>query len=517
MTSNAVATPHRLSAEAGRQVLRRGGNAVDAAVAAVAAQGVVAPETCGLGGDLFALVHRPGWQMPRTLNSSGRAGSGVSAEALRSAGADQIPDDHPTAVTIPGCVDGLTTLVDELGSLALSDVLGPALALATNGFEVSTEQEAAFTRRAGVYRDNPAVKDFYPDGSPVECGTTVQRAELARTLQEIIDGGRDAFYGGTAGEDIVDAVDGQITMEDLALSQAEWVEPIGVGVAGLTAWTIPPNSQGYLGPASLGVFEMLDPPDDVEDPLWWHLLIEAYRCLAWERNDLVADPRHVALPPELLMDVNRLQRVAATIDRERAGVWPERIGVTAGTAYMCAADSSGLAVSIIQSNYRGTGSPFGARRSGFLLQDRGMGFSLMPGHPNELAPGKRPLHTLSPTLWTMGDQPRWLLGTRGGAVQPQLIAQVGARAILGGSGLEAAQEAPRWTITDFGPGSPPSPVLEPDTPKEVVMGLRDRGHRVGLVDARQPGWGPVSLIELDGDKRRAAADPRVDTTAALVF
>lgn len=146
-----------------------------------------------------------------------------------------------------------------------------------------------------------------------------------------------------------------------------------------------------------------------------------------------------------------------------------------------------------------------------------MGFTLMPGHPNELAPGKRPLHTLSPTLWTHDDRPRWLLGTRGGAVQPQLVAQVAARAILGSDDLGSAQAAPRWTVSDFGPSSAPHPTVEPHTPQDIVAGLEARGHRVAEAPGPQPGWGPVSIIALDGETRRAAADPRVDTTAALVF
>jgi gamma-glutamyltranspeptidase/glutathione hydrolase len=308
-----------------------------------------------------------------------------------------------------------------------------------------------------------------------------------------------------------------MTLEDLAVSQAEWIDPIGVEVAACRAWTIPPNSQGYLGPATLAVFELLDPPDDPSDPSWWHLLIESYRCLAWERNDLVADPDSLALPADLLLSSDRLQRAAESVDRERAGSWPASIGSISGTAHLCTADEQGMAVSIIQSNYRGTGSPFGAAGSGFLLQDRGLGFTLMPGHPNELAPGKRPLHTLSPTLWTEGDQPRWVIGTRGGAVQPQLIAQVAARAVLFGTDLDEAQRAPRWTVSDFGPGSSPHPTVEADTPGSVVSGLRSRGHEVSVAAEPQPGWGPLSIIEIDGDRRRAAADPRVDTTAALVF
>mgnify|MGYP006176559149 CR=1 FL=1 len=210
------------------------------------------------------------------------------------------------------------------------------------------------------------------------------------------------------------------------------IDPIGVQVAGLTAWTIPPNSQGYLGPAALAVFEMLQPPSDPESPDWWHLLIEAFRCVAWERNDLVSDSETLALPANLLLDSERLARAASTVDLRHSGVWPAGMGPVSSTAYLCVVDANGLAVSIIQSNYNGTGSPHGAAHSGFLLHDRGLGFTLMPGHPNELAPGKRPLHTLSPTLWADGDKPRWTLGTRGGSVQPQLVAQLAARAILGG-------------------------------------------------------------------------------------
>lgn len=517
MTGNAVVTPHRLSAEAGRSVLEAGGNAIDAAVAAVAAQGVVAPETCGLGGDLFALVHAPGWSRPRALNSSGRAGSNVDAEDLRRRGSAEIPWDHPAAVTVPGCVDGMLTLVSELGALGMHQVLAPAITLAEEGFEVSAEQASAFGRQAEVYRHNPAVAAFYPEGNPVERGDEVRRPELARTLTAVASGDREMFYRGQAGEDIVAALGGVVGHEDLERPQATWVDAIGVDVAGLTAWTIPPNSQGYLGPATLAVFEMLGPPDDPDDPEWWHLLIEAYRCLAWERNDLVSDPDTAALPANLLLDRERLERAASTVDRRSTGRWPVGMGALSSTAYMCVADSSGLAVSIIQSNFNGTGSPHGAARSGFLLHDRGLGFSLTPGHPNELAPGKRPLHTLSPTIWTEGDRPRWTLGTRGGSVQPQLVAQLGARAILGGLDLGAAQSAPRWTVSDFGPGSTSRPSVEPATAGHIVEELRSRGHHVSVVDQPQSGWGPMSLIELDGPGRRAAADPRVETATALVF
>lgn len=428
-----------------------------------------------------------------------------------------IESDHPAAVTIPGCVDGMVSLVETFGRLDMMTILQPAIALATEGFEVSTELAAAFTNQARTYSSNPAVSSFYSDGRPPNRGDTVVRADLGRTLLEIAEHGRSAFYEGVPGEDMIAAVSGLISMEDLTQSQASWVDPISIEVSGLTSWTIPPNSQGYLGPATVAVFDMLDPPEDPGDPLWWHLLIEAYRCLAWERNDLVADPGNLALPAHLLLDTVRLQRAADSVNPEQAGVWPDRIGTTRGTAYMCLADDEGMAVSLIQSNYRGTGSQFGAARSGFLLHDRGLGFTLTPGHPNELAPRKRPLHTLSPTLWTDGGGPRWLLGTRGGAVQPQLIAQMAARVILGDSDLATAQTAPRWTTREFGSGTPPRPRIEPSVSTAVIDGLKQRGHEVTLVESPQPGWGPISIIELEGTTRRTATDPRVDTTAAFVY
>jgi gamma-glutamyltranspeptidase/glutathione hydrolase len=517
LTSKAVASPHNLSAEAGRHLLTSGGNAVDAAIAAVAAQGVVAPETSGIGGDLFALVHRPGWDKPKALNASGRSGSNASAAILRDADETEVPRDHPLTVTIPGCVDGLVALSEKYGALPLSDALTPAIDLARSGFEVSTEQERAFTRMAGVYRNNPSVADLYPRGRPVVRGDFIRRLDLAATLESVAGSGRDSFYQGQAGEDIVEAVGGLITLQDMESIQAEWVDPIGAHVAGLDAWTIPPNSQGYLGPATLSVFEMLEPPEDLGNPLRRHLLIEAYRCLAWERNDLVADPAHLGLPAHLLLDSDRLERAASSVSSSQSGAWPKGIGTSSGTAYLCVADSSGMAVSIIQSNYRGTGSPFGAARSGFLLQDRGGGFSLTSGHPNEVAPRKRPLHTLSPTLWTAGTSPKWVLGTRGGSVQPQLVAQVGADAILGGAGLETAQSAPRWAISDFGPYSESRLSVEPGMSTATLTDLRSRGHVIEELDAPQPGWGPLSLIELDGDTRRSAPDPRVDTATSLIF
>ncbi len=490
---------------------------MDAAIAATAAQGVVAPETCGIGGDLFALIHRPGWERPLALNASGKAGSYADPEALRSLGVTEIPRDHPLTVTIPGCVDGWAALSTELGVLGLGDCLLPAIELAEGGFAVSTEQAKAFRQAAAMYSAHPAVHEFYPDGEVVSAGDTVHRIPLAATLRAVAKDGRDAFYRGDPASEIVTELSGTITLDDLARSHADWVTPISCNVAGITAWTIPPNSQGYLGPATLAVFEMVGPPDDPGDPDWLHLLIEAFRAVAWERDDVVADPETAPLPADLLLDRGRLGRAAATVHRDRTGIWPQSMGTESSTAYLCVVDAEGMAVSIIHSNYYGTGSAFGAPRGGFLLHNRGGGFTLTPGHPNELLPHKRPLHTLSPTLWTDGDQPRWVIGTRGGSVQPQLVAQVAARVVIAGQDLDEAQAAPRWTIADHGPYSAPRSAIEPGVPSSTLAELRRRGHSIEELASRQPGWGPVSIIEVNGGERRAAADPRVDTTAAIIF
>ena len=364
-----------------------------------------------------------------------------------------------------------------------------------------------------VYANNPAVAGLYPGGRPVEPGETVIRSDLARTLREIADGGRDAFYGGVPGEDIATVLGPYVSVEDMGRPQYDWIDPLAVAIGEETAWTIPPNSAGFLGPATLAVFLRLDPPDDPTDPLWWHLMIEAHRSLAWERDQLVSDPDIAPLAPEALVSDERLDRAAAAVSRERASTWPTPPAVPSGTAYMCVSDRAGLSVSIINSNYHGTGSPFGAARSGFLLQDRGRGFNLEPDHPNELGPGKRPAHTLSPTLWTRDDRTSWLLGTRGGEIQPQLVAQLAARAIVGGEDLAAAQAAPRWAMTEYGPGDRSAISLEPGTGVEdALTGL---GHHVTTKDSPQPGWGPMSIIDRRTDIARAAADPRVTTAMAL--
>ena len=496
-------------------MIATGGNAVDAAVAANAVLGVVAPETCGIGGDLFALVHRPGMEQPDVLNSSGRAGAGADSAKLRAQGHRTMPPFDPHTITVPGCVDGWEALLARYGSKSMPAVLAPAIGLASDGFPASTELVGALTRRPELGRQT-AGRAFYPHGNPPVLGEKLRRPDLLSTLETIAVLGRDGFYLGPAGKGIMEATGGIITLVDLKRVQAAWTEPLGTEAFGLTGWVVPPNSQGYLTTASAAVLDRLGPPEDPEDPQAWHLAIEAYRSMAADRNDLVADPEFAPGPPSALVSEERILERAGRVDPGRAGDFTSPRPAPGGTAYLAVIDAAGLAVSFIQSNFMGIGSGLGAGDAGFFLHNRGAGFDLRPGHPNELAPGKRPLHTLSPSLWTKDSRLACLLGTRGGDYQPQLLLQVAARCLRAGIAPSEAQARPRWMVESFD-GAHPVVAVEAHTPPEIVSHLKRLGHHVSVRSDLQHGWGPVSLITIDEQgKRTAAADPRVDTATAAV-
>ncbi len=509
-------TPHHLATRAAVEVLAEGGNAVDAAIAANAVQGVVAPETCGIGGDLFALVWRPGDGQPLALNASGRAGSRVSAARLRDAGHDRVPLRGAASVTVPGCVDGWEALAARGGARPLAAALQPAIDLAAGGFPASPELAAALAAAHDDLAGVESAASLYPGGAPPEPGDVLTRPDLAGTLAAVAEDGRDAFYAGAPGAGVVAATGGDVTPADLGRRHADWVEPLDATAYGRRGWTIPPNSQGWLTLAAAWLLEQLDPPPDPEDPRWAHAQIEAYRAVAWERDDLVADPDHMTVPPDRLVDPERLAARLALLTPEAAAPWPPPRSAPGGTAYLCAVDATGMAVSLIQSNFHGIGSRRGAGASGVLLHNRGAGFSLAPGHPNELGPGKRPLHTLSPTLWARDGAVELVLGTRGGDQQPQYLLQVAAAVFALGDDPATAQQRPRWSTRDFGAGAPSRVELEDRFPGGVADGLQRRGHDVALAGPWMGGWGPVSLIAISpGGTRHGAADPRVSTAAAL--
>ena len=514
-SSAAVAvTPHYLASEAALRVIRDGGTAVDGAIAADATLAVVAPDTCGPGGDLFAIVHRPGDDRPVVLNASGRAGSGASAAGLREEGLASIPMRSRSSITVPGCVDGWEALVERFSNRTLADDLAPAIAHGRDGFPTSVELAASLDRIRELVVDQPSAAHLYPGGAVPGVGAVLHRPALAETLAGIAETGRDSFYLGAVGAGIIEATNGAVVQEDLERRQFEWVEPASAEIFGLTAWTVPPNSQGWLTLATLRVFEILDPPNDPSDPAFQHALIEAYRSVAWERADTTADPDSAPFSPEQLLDPERLAARAVRFDPDTAQTWRTTTPAPGGTAYLTTRDHDGMVVSFIQSNFWGIGSGYSAGATGVWLHNRGAGFDLRPGHPNELAPGRRPLHTLAPTLWTDGDQARLVLGTRGGDQQPQLLAQVAANQLWASLTPDDCQRRPRWTIDSISGDASPVIRYEPRYPATVIAGLEGRGHRLEPASAWEAGWGPVSTITVDGSVQ-GSADPRVSTATAL--
>ena len=508
-----VVSPHVLATEAGIAILEAGGNAVDAAIAVDAVLGVVLPDTCGPGGDLFALVHVPGTEAPATLNASGRAGAGITADELRDRGFGEIPFRSPWSVTVPGCVDGWIALGERFGALDLPTVLEPAIGVARSGFPASVELAASLGRLEPMIADQASAKELYPDGAPPFAGQPLRRPALADTLERVARSGRSGLYEGPVADGIMQASAGAITPDDLAIDQATWVEPATLEVLGRTGWTIPPNSQAYLTLATLWIFEHLDPPQDPNDPLYVHLLIEAYRSVAWERADTVSDPGTDPYSPAQLLSTERLARRASLISRDRTTRWPVPDPGLGGTAYMTVLDGDGMGVSFIQSNFAGIGSGLSAGAAGVWLHNRGAGFNLIPGHPNEYAPGKRPLHTLSPTLWTSGGSLDLLLGTRGGDQQPQYLAQFAAHHYHAGLCTDDAQQQPRWMMDQPSPGCDSALRIESRAAASTIAGLEARGHEVSVTHAFEAGWGPISAIDVGGG-RKGSADPRVSTSAA---
>jgi len=513
-TDAIVVSPHYLASAAGIEIIGAGGNAVDAAIAVDAVLGVVAPDTCGPGGDLFALIHQPGVEEPTALNASGMAGSGITAEEMRDLGLGAIPYRSPWSITVPGCVDGWEALVERYANLPLADLLSPAITLAREGFPVSLELAASLTSLTTMISSQPSAGSLYPNGQPAEFGTIITRQDLADTLEAIATSGRDSFYMGAPGAGITEATGGAVTPDDLAVTQCGWVDPASLDIFGRTGWTIGTNTQGYITLATLWIFEHLDPPTDPNDPLFHHLLIEAYRSVAWERSMYVTDPRTAPLSSTELLDTDRLARRASTIDRTRAGRWPMPDRAPGGTAYMTVKDGNGMGVSFIQSNFAGIGSGLSAGATGVFLHNRGAGFNLIPGHPNEYQPGRRPMHTLSPTLWTSGGSLDLLLGTRGGDQQPQFLAQYAAHHFHAGECTDDSQMAPRWSMEQPEPGTDSALRIEPRFSPTTRSTLEALGHTVTDADSWEPGWGPISAIDVGGEMK-GSADPRISTSAAL--
>lgn len=507
-----VASADQLATQAGLAAFALGGNAVDAAIATNAAIAVVGPHLCGMGGDLFALVATPDGQV-HCLNSSGRAGSGASAEVLRAEGHRTMPFRHDIrTVTVPGCVDGWVALHQRFGTLPMETLLSSAVSLAEHGFPASPLLVGSASQLDAAAQEQ--LQEL--SGQARRPGARVRRPGVARALRAVAEGGRDAFYRGEFGNGLLSLGNGWFTEADLANPAPTWVEPLRIRAWGHELWTVPPNSQGYLtlGAAALAS-EHIELPTDPDDERWAHLLVEAATAAGFDR-------------PQVLHEHADGMALIHAIRGRAEMVHPERAsqrhvpGSDGDTTYLCTADADGMAVSLIQSNASGFGSWLAEPATGINLHNRGLGFSLDPGHPAELRPGARPPHTLCPALATRDGQLVSVFGTMGGDGQPQILLQLAARLFHHGQSPAAALHAGRWVlrgpVTGFDTWTAAEgPVLqvEGNAPADWAAALSARGHRVQPSPPFDSAFGHAHAIVRDSEGFwSGAADPRARVGSA---
>jgi len=514
-----------LAATAGIGLLQQGGSAADAAVGAAAVMAVTSPHLCGMGGDLLAMIFSPGAE-PVALSAIGRAGSDVDADQLRTEGHRMMPlrGDLRT-VPVPGAVDGWLALHGRWGRLPLGTVFAPAIELAEEGFVASL----MLTLASHLLHDVAGAHELCPDG-PLRLEEQVRQPSVARTLRAVVREGRQGFYQGEFGRALIEMGQGIFTAADFAQGLARWDQPLRLRVWGHDLWTIPPPSQGYLTLASSWIAELVGLGTDPADPLWAHLVVEASRAVGHDRPAVLYD----GADGPALLDERRLARAAGRIDPKRAAppdVTPGTVspGDAAAprmgdgdTTHLCAIDADGLGISLTQSNALDFGSHVVAGSTGVFLHNRGVGFSLVPGHPAELGPRRRPPHTLSPLLATTPDGAlSHLVGAMGGDAQPQVILQVLARLLPGGQDPATALAGARLSLDApaAGPfrlwwGEDLQVATEAHAPAGWIDDLRRRGHRVRPIGAFDPtavGCAQVISVVRDEDGSRhfvGAADPR---------
>jgi gamma-glutamyltranspeptidase/glutathione hydrolase len=502
-----VSTVDHVASAFGVDLLRRGGSAADAAIGANAVLAVVAPHACGPGGDAWALVH-DGSGAPHALDASGRAGSGADPDRVRAEGHSYIPlRGNIASVTVPGAVDGWLALHERFGRLPLDEILSEPIRLAEEGFTASPVLASVAHRVAGVEGNSDIPGDL-------RAGDLVTRPGSARALRAIVAEGRDGFFGGEFGEGLISLGNGEYIEDDLAEVQARWVDPLMVEVWGHQLWSVPPPSQGYLVLAGAWIADGLELPDDPADPLWAHLLVEAASYAGHDRLDVL----HEEADGRALVDPQRLGPWRDAIDPQRASNLAVPVS-GGGTTHVCAIDRDRMGVSLINSHASGFGAHLVAGSTGIFLHDRGIGFTLIPGHPAEYRPRRRPPHTLSPALVTRSDgHLRSVIGTMGGDAQPQILLQVLARHLHHGQCVGPSIGAGRWVLgpddlragfETWRPETGRQVIVEGHAPEAWASALSDRGHKV-VVERDMPGkFGHAHLIEVtDGGELAGCADPR---------
>ncbi len=519
-----AATSQPLATQVALDILKRGGSAVDAAIAANAALGLMEPTMCGIGGDLFAIIWDAEQEELAGLNASGRAPALMTIDWFREQGLDAIPPFGPLPVSVPGAVDGWFEMHDRYGRLPMRELLAPAIAYAKNGFPVSEviaydlgQSAQRFVQYAGF------AGTFMPDGSmPVE-GEMFANPQLARTYEMLADGGRDAFYKGEIARRI-DAYmreqGGLLRYEDLAAHRSEWVAPVATTYRGWEVFELPPNGQGIAALAMLNILEGYDiRAMGFGSAEYIHTFVEAKKLVYEDRARYYADMDYADVPVEALISKSYAAERRRFIDPERAAksYAPGDPRLEAGdTTYLTVADRQGNMVSLIQSNFRGMGSGMTPGNLGFVLQDRAELFSLDPEHANALEPGKRPFHTIIPAFVMKDGKPYMSFGVMGGDMQPQGHVQIVVNMVDFGMNLQEAGDAAR--MRHFGSSEPTGSSmsdggvvhLENGFSEATRASLRAMGHVLGesngtfggyqaiLRDPEEGVWHGASEVRKDG-------------------
>jgi len=523
-TRGLVATPHLLASETGVAVMRQGGNALDAAIAAAATISVVYPHMNGIGGDNVWLIYDAARGQLRGLNAAGRAAAAVDRERYLARFGPAIPvRGGVAALTVPGTVSGWAAAHaysrDVMqSSLAWGELLADAVHHAREGMAVSAGQRRVTAAAADLFSaaaDADIRRSLWPIYHPARLAAErFVQSDLATTLERVARDGAEEFYRGATARRIAEAAavaGSPLTAADLAEHRADWVEPLRLRYREGEAVSLPPPTQGFAALMILALLEGFDVAA-LSDADHVHLAVEATKLALQDRDRYLADPTIVDVPVAHCLDPDRLARRRALISR-RAARPVDGLPADGDTIAIVTADGAGNAVSMIQSLYHEFGSGVVAGDTGVLLQNRGAYFSLDPRHPNHLAPRKRTAHTLIPSLYLVGGRPRFVYGTMGGDGQPQTQAALVTRVVDRGLGPQAAIEAPRWLFGRTWGETSRGLRVENRFAPGVADELRRRGHDVQVVEAWSDLMGHAQLIRLDGDDLRGGSDPRADGAA----
>ena len=511
-----VATSQPLAAQAGLRVLQAGGNAADAAVVTAIMLNVIEPASTGAGGDAFALIRWANEGRVRALNGSGRSPAAADPEALRARGWAKIPTYDPVAITTPGSVDAWHALLTTYGTLSWEEALQPAIHYAEEGFPVSPiiagQWRAAASRLAA---DPEAARVYLPGGKAPLAGQIFRQPDLARTFRRVAENGPAEFYEGETARAMADCVQskgGWLDMADLRARRTTWENPISTDYRGVTVFEHPPNGQGLTALLALNAAQAAGfGSTRWGSPEATHLLIEAMKLGFADGYRYIADPAVAAVPVEVLLSPQYASQRGALIDPQLALIDPAPgvIPPANDTVYLTVVDGDGNAVSFINSLFHSFGAGIVSPGTGICLQNRGCLFNLEPDHPNVLAPGKRPYHTIIPAM-ACRDDALWLsFGVMGGFMQPQGHLQVLTNLLDFGMAYQEAMDAPRWRVNQEGSIS-----LEPGFPASLRKALEEKGHRL---EAEEPvfsdGFGGGQLIAFEDGVLWGASDPRKDGCA----